>query len=154
MTPEQRAEAREYDRMHTSGAELIAGERSRQQFSERWTPEHDDEYKLGELATAAECYLRSGDMGVDRFNPPSRWPWAFRWWKPTPEDRIKELVKAGALIAAEIERLQRIERAGKSTANGDEHLYRGCRVNVQPRPPRDAGLLRRTAADQSGKQTF
>lgn len=28
-------------------------------------------------------------------------------FKPTPDDRIRELVKAGALIVAEIERLQR-----------------------------------------------
>ena len=33
------------------------------------------------------------------------WPWEANWWKPTPEDRIKELAKAGALIAAEIDRL-------------------------------------------------
>ena len=30
-------------------------------------------------------------------------------WKPTPDDRIKELAKAGALIAAEIDRLQRLK---------------------------------------------
>ena len=29
------------------------------------------------------------------------------WWKPTPKNRVRELVKAGALIAAEIDRLQR-----------------------------------------------
>ncbi|MEM5768085.1 MAG: hypothetical protein AAGU23_06610 [Bacillota bacterium] len=29
--------------------------------------------------------------------------------KPTPDDRIRELKKAGALIAAEIDRLQRKE---------------------------------------------
>ena len=34
------------------------------------------------------------------------WPWNLIWWKPTPNDRIRELVKAGALIAAEIDRLQ------------------------------------------------
>ena len=36
------------------------------------------------------------------------WPytWAEKWWKPSPGDRIRELEKAGALIAAEIDRLQ------------------------------------------------
>lgn len=33
------------------------------------------------------------------------WPWAVRWWKP--KDPIRDLVRAGALIAAEIDRLQR-----------------------------------------------
>ena len=33
------------------------------------------------------------------------WPWNVVWWKPTPDDRIRELAKAGALIAAEIDRL-------------------------------------------------
>jgi len=36
---------------------------------------------------------------------PPIWPWEKSWWKPTPNDRVKELVKAGALIAAEIDRL-------------------------------------------------
>lgn len=34
------------------------------------------------------------------------WPFSRTKWEPTPNDRISELVKAGALIAAEIERLQ------------------------------------------------
>jgi hypothetical protein len=34
------------------------------------------------------------------------WPWDESWWKPG--DRIRELAKAGALIAAEIDRLNRI----------------------------------------------
>jgi hypothetical protein len=37
------------------------------------------------------------------------WPWDKGWWKPTPDNRIRELEKAGALIAAEIDRLQRME---------------------------------------------
>jgi hypothetical protein len=36
---------------------------------------------------------------------PARWPWSQDWWKPTNPRR--DLVKAGALIAAEIERLDR-----------------------------------------------
>jgi len=33
------------------------------------------------------------------------WPWGKEWWKPS--DRRRDLVKAGALIAAEIDRLDR-----------------------------------------------
>lgn len=37
---------------------------------------------------------------------PDSWPWAKKYWKPkTP---LEDLVKAGALIAAEIDRLQRL----------------------------------------------
>jgi hypothetical protein len=40
------------------------------------------------------------------------WPWDERWWKPS-NDPIRDLVKAGALIAAEIDRLQRSEATKK-----------------------------------------
>jgi hypothetical protein len=43
-----------------------------------------------------------GDSGV-----PREWPWDSKWWKPG--ERIRELEKAGALIAAEIARLE-VER--------------------------------------------
>jgi hypothetical protein len=35
------------------------------------------------------------------------WPWDEKWWKPSTNP-IRNLVKAGALIAAEIDRLQRV----------------------------------------------
>jgi hypothetical protein len=40
------------------------------------------------------------------------WPksWAEDWWKPMADDRVWQLTKAGALIAAEIDRLLRGER--------------------------------------------
>lgn len=88
----------------------IVAERQRQINAEGWTPEHDDEHDKGEMARAAACYAyeatrtehqRSLDDG---FAPPM-WPWAERWWKPT--DRRRDLVKAAALIIAEIERLDR-----------------------------------------------
>lgn len=86
------------------GAQLIAVERQRQTDVEGWTPEHDNEHELGELATAAACYALP-DIYEEW------WPWAPTWWKPSGEyegaGRIRDLVKAGALIAAEIDRLQR-----------------------------------------------
>jgi hypothetical protein len=98
----------------SKGIELIAAERQRQIEKEGWTAEHDRQWGSGELALAAACYavpdnkrywssglisrVRSGLIG--KF-----WPWPLIWWKPTPDDRIRELTKAGALIAAEIDRL-------------------------------------------------
>lgn len=81
------------------GAGLIAAERKRQVSEEGWTPEHDDEHELGELATAAACYALHDIK--DEW-----WPWYEKWWKPSA-DRQRDLVKAGALIAAEIDRLER-----------------------------------------------
>lgn len=93
------------------GVSLIAAERERQVSVEGWTPEHDDEHSHGELATAAACYAAPlmCDNEIETTMPRkailAHWPWALTWWKPG--DRIRELVKAGALIAAEIDRLQR-----------------------------------------------
>jgi hypothetical protein len=89
------------------GASLIAAERQRQIDAEGWTPEHDDEHTNGALAMAAAAYavqgvpicpLSAGGWGL--------WPWAAEWWKPS-DDPIKNLIRAGALIAAEIDRLAR-----------------------------------------------
>lgn len=99
-----------------TGAELIAAERQRQIETEGWTPEHDDIHDLDELAIAAACYAlpqvyREGYLGIHDpeyggDGSPRIWPWD-GYWKPVPDDRIRELAKAGALIAAEIDRLGR-----------------------------------------------
>lgn len=88
--------------------ELIADERKRQIEVEGYTPEHDDEHVNGELAKAAAVYSmpeRKRYGWVSAF-----WPWDLRFWKPTPENRIRELVKSASLVVAEIERLQRIKK--------------------------------------------
>ena len=86
---------------------LIAAERVRQVSVEGWTPDHDDNHGDGELAAAAASYAWP-DLLTRGTDIPAAWPWADEWWKPTPDDRIREMVKAGALIVAEIERLQRL----------------------------------------------
>jgi len=91
---------------HTAktGAELIAAERTRQIKREKFTAEHDDQHTSSELLQAAICYAENGSdfcLGADGVT----WPWAATDWKPT--GKIENLVKAGALIAAEIDRLQR-----------------------------------------------
>jgi hypothetical protein len=94
------------------GASLIMAERARQILVEGFTVEHDVEaYKHGELLRAAYGYLLSGGS-KDYISPwerapgepPPSWPWAFDWWKPS-DDPVRDLEKAGALIAAEIDRL-------------------------------------------------
>lgn len=102
-----------------TGAELIAAERQRQLDVEGYNADHDDSHDLGEIAEAAACYATQQRVTELREIPgsprspahkvrvPKSWPWYAEWWKPSPDDRVRELIKAGALIAAEIDRLQR-----------------------------------------------
>lgn len=81
------------------GTGLIAIERQRQISEEGYTAEHDREHEHGELARAAGVYaLRAA--GTDGY--PGTWPPGWRCKSGTP---MEMLVKAGALIAAEIDRL-------------------------------------------------
>ena len=76
---------------------MIAGERARQKHR-GFTAEHDDEHRDGELASAAVAYAWSN---------PDMWPFEPESWHPS-EDPIRDRVKAGAFIVAEIERLGRL----------------------------------------------
>jgi hypothetical protein len=88
-----------------TGVERIARERNRQIFEEGWDGPHDDEHVNGELAAAAHAYLLEVLDADGIFS----WPWDVSWWKPS-DDPIRNLEKAGALIAAEIDRLSRAAR--------------------------------------------
>jgi hypothetical protein len=89
------------------GAESIAAERLRQVEAEGWSAEHDAGHREAELARAALAYLTAYLVAAQRLPLyPGEWPWSPEFWKPS-EDPARNLVKAGALIAAEIDRLQR-----------------------------------------------
>lgn len=83
--------------------EDVIAERHRQIESEGWTPEHDDGHDAGELAMAGGCYALFPWMNVQQRR--DFWPWDDAWWKPTHSRQ--DLVKAAALLIAEIERLDR-----------------------------------------------
>jgi len=94
----------------------VWAERLRQIESEKWSPQHDDEHSCGELADAAACYASPAPHGLRvtaQDDPPKIWPWHRSWWKP--KDRRSNLVRAGALILAEIERLDRARAALEGT---------------------------------------
>lgn len=121
--------------MFVTGITLISAERERQLSAEGWTAEHDDGHDDGSLALAACCYAAPVKLfqridyadGVSYHDP---WPWGhggrgaggnpdkrFRGTAgnvlPDPESytdeqRLDLLIKAGALIAAEIDRLLRL----------------------------------------------
>jgi hypothetical protein len=88
-----------------TGVEMIAAERERQVNSEGWDASHDDEHDSGELTEAAIAYAEASQW-EEHEGTPVNWPWDEKWWKPSP-DPIRNLTKAGALIAAEIDRLIR-----------------------------------------------
>ena len=99
--------------MAGKAARDIVLERMRQITVEGWTSEHDDEHAEYEMAKAAGCYAWiAGQSDNVRLafdaQPPPTWPWVKRWWKP--KNRRRDLVKAGAMILAEIERIDRAER--------------------------------------------
>lgn len=87
----------------SDGLHIIAAERNRQLSEEHRSLDEDLLHVHCELARAASCYAMP--TGYRDGNPPSQWPWHPFWWKPSPENRIRDLAKAGALIAAEIDRL-------------------------------------------------
>lgn len=96
------------------GTKLIEQYREEQISKHNWSVQHDiDVNKDGQLVQAAMAYLAnvvtvevdsaSGPVAVDSR---TLWPnnWSKRWLKLS-DNRVKDLSKAGALIAAEIDRL-------------------------------------------------
>ena len=105
----------------------IETERRRQLTVEGWTPEHDDTHVREQMAYAAACYaigspnmtrtMTSERFGIEGYDIVSAsillWPWARKWWKPM--DRRRNLIKAAALLVAEIERLDRKANVSRET---------------------------------------
>lgn len=88
-----------------NGIQLIQEERERQLSKLGWSPEHDDGHTGQELAIAACRYAAPYGHDLKVYSALA-WPWDENYWKAQPS-RIRELAKAGALIAAEIDRLIR-----------------------------------------------
>lgn len=112
------------------GLQRIAAERHRQVAVEGFDAAGDDVCTDGRLAAGAAFYA----LPLNTFErrdamcfgtAPHGWPWPRQSWKPAPvtDDgngnavvttggRIRELEKAGGLIAAEIDRLIRLQAKG------------------------------------------
>ncbi len=98
----------------SQAADDVLAERRRQVEAEGYSAGHDDAMEgEGQLAGAAACYAFGDRLwtGVENGHGFLRkaatvWPWGDVYWKPA--DRRRNLVKAGALILAEIERLDRL----------------------------------------------
>lgn len=115
------------------GVARIAAERRRQQETEGYDASHDEGHDGGQLAEAAGCYafaaaservyVQAKYAASVHFEDP--WPWAQRHdARPyngnvlrdaTDDEAIRLLEKAGALIAAEIDRLLRAKKKSGAT---------------------------------------
>ena len=91
-----------------SGVDLIKEERKRQITEEGYTLEHDKMYNDPKDMVMAACVYAS--LGIGPNMDPNfvkdmedSWPWDPKYFKP--KDRIRNLVRAGALIAAALDRL-------------------------------------------------
>lgn len=101
-----------------TGIELIAEERQRQIDVEGYTEQHDSNHKASEFVYAAIAYTEAAKVGINcmeigntneneimRRKVEMGRDYPFGWdFKPSTD--IRDLVKAGALIAAAIDRLQ------------------------------------------------
>ena len=85
-----------------TGSDMIALERKRQVEVEGYNARHDNKEQDGTLEKAAMAYLYSS-VG-NRKEGMKVWPWCLPYYKP--RDPVRDLVRAGALIAAAIDRLQ------------------------------------------------
>jgi hypothetical protein len=105
------------------GALAVMAERRRQIDVEGWTAEHDAAHSIGEMARAGAAYaVFAKSHAVDSKSSGSFstaiaiWPWSKEWWKP--QDFRRDLVRAAALILAEIDRFDGSRRRRATPAEG------------------------------------
>lgn len=113
---------------HAVATEVVA-ERLRQIRDEGYSPGHDDEYALGELALGAAAYALNANKGDQTFKTVhgslridyaglarQLWPWRRSDGSATikPGRNRRNLVKAAAMLMAEIERIDRANARAQS----------------------------------------
>lgn len=97
-----RARVHELEKLLVGGAGRIARERLAQVDREGFTAEHDDAHRRGEMAIAAAYYaLLTLDYEL-ALAYHVEWPWSDAWKKDDGD--LRNLEKAGALIASELDR--------------------------------------------------
>lgn len=103
------------------GINDVSEERLRQITEEGFNSERDDTYHPGTLGSAGASYalaavaqLLLGDSKEDVSKVPDFWPWSDETWRP--DDPRRNLVKAAALLIAEIDRMDRQASAEKIVA--------------------------------------
>jgi len=138
-----------------TGVELIAAERTRQIEKNCFTADHDDRHTDGSIALAAVCFAAPTTIYALEFDDQQNegrlvdpWPpgWAKYWDRrpqrdqetladspqgfPDPstftlQERIDLLIRSGALVAAEIDRLLRWQKK-RAVIMGPQAKEEGC----------------------------
>ncbi|KNC11543.1 hypothetical protein AC790_13310 [Pantoea sp. RIT-PI-b] len=102
--------------MTSKAMQDVAAERQRQREIEGYSEQHDDSYLAGILSLAGAAYAVAGSamngVGTYSLRAKNLWPWHDKSsFKPSHSnhalDRRRDLVKAAALLIAEIERIDR-----------------------------------------------
>ncbi len=116
----------------------IFEERLEQLKKHGYDARHDDGHRNGELARAADCILRGLSLPALReesgwMTAPVDWPWEPESWrKVLNHDTEGRLAIAGALIAAEIDRVNRAHIAGTLHKRTPEDAIFGARDGCAP----------------------
>ena len=108
----------------STGAQLIADERVRQMAEEGYSAAHDDAHAHGELISVAAAYALFA-IAPESFVRTLLWPWQRDQFKPS-DDSIHNLARAGALLAAEIDRLLRAQQREQAADEEDEEIPGMC----------------------------
>lgn len=93
--------------------DAVLWERAKQ-HAKGYDARNDDTWTLGQLITGARCYIETAFIQTNTAKPiPScfthkDWPWAKETFKPE-QDRKANLIKAAAMLIAEVERIEREE---------------------------------------------
>lgn len=95
----------------------VVAERQRQVSAEGYSLYRDDLYVKGELAEAGATYA---NLAGNPKHISTAWPWGQATFKPSA-DRRRDMVKAAALLLAEIERLDRVGLISHQLVRRDEN---------------------------------
>jgi len=104
----------EYDHRDVNAGLLAIIEERQRQIAKGWTPTHDALHDAGEIARAALVKLAIAALGgeVAQEIVGGLWPWEHTFGGDTSDPR-KLLAEAGALIAAELDRLAAADAGGE-----------------------------------------
>lgn len=94
------------------GADLIREERRRQIEQEGYDARHDFREPLNSIIAGAISYAM---CDIDQEEALAWWKWDYAFFKP--KDRKRNLIRAGALIAAALDKLQYEERFAEYMEN-------------------------------------
>jgi hypothetical protein len=128
----------------------IVAERRRQVEAECYDSEHDDRHRHGELARAGAAYALNAASGGLEGNPPAFWPWGAGYWNP--KDVRRDLIRAGALILAELERLERYRKLRTWPTEGWQHYEKAKAIADTPGDEL-ARFLKECTIEEEGEST-